>query len=49
MCSSDLDEAAYLQDYARRPVEEVARESVSRIGFAMRTITSACDRAMAAS
>lgn len=40
------DEVAYLQEYARRPVEDVARESVSRVGFAMRTVSSACDRAM---
>jgi hypothetical protein len=40
------DEVGYLQDYARRPVEDVARESVSRVAFAMRTVTSACDRAM---
>lgn len=43
------DEVGYLQDYARRPVDVVARESVSRVSFAMRTVSSACDRAMAAS
>jgi hypothetical protein len=39
------DEVGYLQDYARRPVDDVARESVSRVTFAMRTVSSACDRA----
>lgn len=39
------DEVGYLQEYARRPVEDVARESVSRVSFAMRTVSSACDRA----
>lgn len=39
------DEVGYLQEYARRPVADVARESVSRVMFAMRTVTSACDRA----
>ena len=43
------DELGYLQDYARRPVDDVARESVSRVSFAMRTVSSACDRAMAGS
>jgi hypothetical protein len=43
------DEVGYLQDFSRRPVAEVARESVSRVAFAMRTVTSACDRAMASS
>ena len=43
------DEVGYLQEYARRPVEDVARESVSRVSFAMRTVTSACDRATATS
>jgi hypothetical protein len=41
------DEVGYLQDYARRPVDDVARESVSRVEFAMRTVSSACDRAAA--
>ena len=40
------DEVAYLQEYAARPAADVARESVSRVNFAMRTVTSACDRAM---
>ena len=40
------DEVGYLQEYAGRRVEDVARESVSRVTFAMRTVTSACDRAM---
>ena len=43
------DEVGYLQDYARRPVDDVARESVSRVSFAMRTVTTACDRAMGGS
>ena len=43
------DESAYLQDYARRPVDDVARESVSRVAFALRSVTAACDRATSAS
>jgi hypothetical protein len=43
------DEVGYLQDYARRPVDDVARESVSRVTFAIRTVSSACDRAASGS
>lgn len=43
------DEVGYLQEYARRAVEDVARESISRVSFAMRTVSSACDRALAGS
>jgi hypothetical protein len=40
------DELGYLQEYAGRPAADVARESVSRVNFAIRTVSSACDRAM---
>ncbi|HUP86716.1 MAG TPA: hypothetical protein VM143_13715 [Acidimicrobiales bacterium] len=39
------DEVGYLQEYARRPVDDVARESISRVAFAIRTVSSACARA----
>lgn len=39
------DEVAYLQDYARRPADAVARESSSRVAYAVRTVSAACTRA----
>lgn len=39
------NEIIYLQDYARRPPDAIARESSSRVGFAVTTISSACARA----
>lgn len=39
------NEVVYLQDYARRPPDAIARESSSRVGFALTTISSACTRA----
>lgn len=41
------DEAAYLHDYARRPPDAAARESVSRVGYAMRQVSEACATALA--
>ncbi len=40
------NEVVYLQDYARRPPDAIARESSSRVGFALNTISSACTRAV---
>lgn len=42
------DEVAYLQDYARRPPEAVGLESVSRVAWAVRTVSEACARASSA-
>ncbi len=42
------DELAYLQDYARRPPDAVQLESVSRVAFALRTVSAACARAASA-
>lgn len=42
------DEVAYLQDYARRSPEAVGLESVSRVAWAMRSVTDACGRAASA-
>jgi len=39
------NEVAYLQDYARRPPDAIARESSSRVGFALNAISAACTRA----
>lgn len=39
------NEVAYLQDYARRPPNAIARESSSRVGFAVATVSAACARA----
>ncbi len=39
------NEVVYLQEYARRPPDAIARESSSRVGFAFTTISSACTRA----
>jgi hypothetical protein len=39
------DEVAYLQDYARRTPEQVELESVSRVSYAVRTVTAACAKA----
>lgn len=36
------DEAAYLHDYARRPSDAAARESVSRVHYAIRQVSQAC-------
>ena len=47
--ASARDEVGYLQEYARRPVADVARESVSRVSFAVRAVTAACDRATSGS
>ena len=43
--ASARDEVAYLQDYARRSPEAVRLESVSRVAWAMRAVSSACARA----
>lgn len=39
------DEVVYLQEYSRRPPDAIARESVSRVGYAIRQVSLACDRA----
>ncbi|HET9443812.1 MAG TPA: hypothetical protein VFO65_10835 [Acidimicrobiales bacterium] len=39
------DELAYLQDYAGRPADAALRESVSRINYAIRTVSVACAKA----
>jgi hypothetical protein len=36
------DEVEYLQGFSRKPVDEVNRESVSRVAYAMDSITKAC-------
>ncbi len=41
------DEAAYLQDYVRRPADAIARESSGRVTYAVSTISAACARAAA--
>lgn len=43
------DEVVYLQDYARRPADATARESVSRVGYAVRQVSDACARATSSS
>lgn len=42
------DEVAYLQDYGRRTPESAGQESVSRLIWAMRSVSSACTRAASA-
>lgn len=39
------DEVGYLQDYSRRTLESAGQESVSRLAFAMRSVSSACTKA----
>lgn len=43
------DEVVYLQDYARRPADAAARESVSRVGYAIRQVSQACAGALSSS
>jgi hypothetical protein len=42
------DEVVFLQDYAHRAPDVAARESVSRVAWAMRTVSAACTRAASA-
>ena len=42
------DEVAYLQDYGRRTPDAAGQESVSRLAWAMRSVSSACAKAAAA-
>jgi hypothetical protein len=39
------DEVAYLQDYSRRDADAIERESVSRVGYAVSTVSAACAKA----
>jgi hypothetical protein len=39
------DEVAYLQDYAGRDADAIARESVSRVAYAVSTVSAACSKA----
>jgi hypothetical protein len=41
------DEAEYLQGYAGRTADEIQRESVSRVQYALTTVSDACARATA--
>jgi hypothetical protein len=43
------DEAEYLQGYAGRTPEEIERESVSRVQYALTTVSAACARALSPS
>ena len=42
------DEVIYLQDYAGRTAEAARMESISRVSWAMRTVSAACARAVSA-
>lgn len=42
------DEVAYLQEYGRRTPEAAGQESVSRLAWAMRAVSTACAKAAAA-